>query len=142
MKNTTDWPIERKFCRPVDSGHHVRTAERHDGVVSAEERVLFMTTKHVCQLDPALIRPGHVDVKQYFGNCTGPMFEQMFAKFFDGILAQMCAQFRDKVSSLGSDFSPASIQGHLLNYKTDPTLFDRKCVSTGRHTASKIEGKK
>uniref|UniRef100_A0A914IFR5 Mitochondrial chaperone BCS1 n=1 Tax=Globodera rostochiensis TaxID=31243 RepID=A0A914IFR5_GLORO len=93
-----------------------------DGVVSAEERVLFMTTNHVRRLDPALIRPGRVDVKQYFGNCTGPMLEQMFAKFFDGISAEMCAQFRDKVSSLDNDFSPASIQGHLLNYKTEPAL--------------------
>ncbi|KAL3103743.1 hypothetical protein niasHS_001345 [Heterodera schachtii] len=93
-----------------------------DGVVSAEERVLFMTTNHVGRLDPALIRPGRVDVKQYFGNCTGPMLEQMFAKFFDGASTEMCAKFREEVSSLDGDFSPASIQGHLLNYKTEPAL--------------------
>lgn len=47
-----------------------------DGVASSEERVLFMTTNYVERLDPALIRPGRVDVKQYFGNCTPHMLEQ------------------------------------------------------------------
>jgi chaperone BCS1 len=44
-----------------------------DGVTSTEERLLFMTTNHIDRLDPALIRPGRVDVKQHFGNCTTDM---------------------------------------------------------------------
>lgn len=47
-----------------------------DGVTSAEERILFMTTNHVDRLDSALVRPGRVDVRQYFGNCD----EQMLGK--------------------------------------------------------------
>jgi SpoVK/Ycf46/Vps4 family AAA+-type ATPase len=31
-----------------------------DGVASAEERILFMTTNHIERLDPALIRTGHL----------------------------------------------------------------------------------
>lgn len=34
-----------------------------DGVVAADARILIMTTNHVDKLDPALIRPGRVDVK-------------------------------------------------------------------------------
>lgn len=49
-----------------------------DGVASADERILFMTTNHVHRLDPALIRPGRVDVKQYFGYCTEAMFSQVY----------------------------------------------------------------
>lgn len=44
-----------------------------DGVASAEERVLFMTTNHVHRLDPALIRPGRVDVQCLFDDCTDDM---------------------------------------------------------------------
>lgn len=44
-----------------------------DGVASAEDRIIFMTTNHVEHLDKALIRPGRVDVMQYFGNCTREM---------------------------------------------------------------------
>lgn len=38
-----------------------------DGVASTEARILFMTTNYLERLDPALIRPGRVDVKEYIG---------------------------------------------------------------------------
>ncbi|VDO53640.1 unnamed protein product [Onchocerca flexuosa] len=52
-----------------------------DGVASADERILFMTTNHIDRLDPALIRPGRVDVKQYFGYCTETMFSEVYFLF-------------------------------------------------------------
>lgn len=44
-----------------------------DGVSSAEDRIIFMTTNYIDRLDKALIRPGRVDFKQYLGNCTNKM---------------------------------------------------------------------
>ena len=41
-----------------------------DGVTSTEARILFMTTNYIERLDPALIRPGRVDMKEYIGYCT------------------------------------------------------------------------
>lgn len=38
-----------------------------DGVASTEARILFMTTNYLERLDPALVRPGRVDVKEYIG---------------------------------------------------------------------------
>lgn len=38
-----------------------------DGVASSEGRILFMTTNYLDRLDPALIRPGRVDFKEYIG---------------------------------------------------------------------------
>lgn len=40
-----------------------------DGVASSEGRILFMTTNYLDRLDPALIRPGRVDYKEYIGIC-------------------------------------------------------------------------
>ena len=34
-----------------------------DGVAAQEGRIFFMTTNHIEQLDPALIRPGRCDIK-------------------------------------------------------------------------------
>uniref|UniRef100_A0A915MUH1 BCS1 N-terminal domain-containing protein n=1 Tax=Meloidogyne javanica TaxID=6303 RepID=A0A915MUH1_MELJA len=94
-----------------------------DGVASAEGgRVLFMTTNHVERLDAALIRPGRVDVSQHFGNCTPIMFEQMFKRFFENVPDTLCSKFRDKMLSIGIECSPATIQGHLLNFKNQPGL--------------------
>ncbi|CAJ0568169.1 unnamed protein product, partial [Mesorhabditis spiculigera] len=72
-----------------------------DGVGCAEERLLFMTTNHVERLDPALIRPGRVDVKEYFGNADQEMMEKMFINFYGA-----------------SATSPDA--GHFLLYKKDP----------------------
>lgn len=38
-----------------------------DGVASTEARILFMTTNYLERLDPALVRPGRVDMKEYIG---------------------------------------------------------------------------
>lgn len=90
-----------------------------DGVASAEERILFMTTNHIEHLDPALIRPGRVDVKHYFGNCTPDMIEKLFRRFYDNISDELASKFVDKMSTL-KDVSPAQIQGHLQLFKFDP----------------------
>ncbi|KAI6191522.1 BCS1-like protein [Aphelenchoides bicaudatus] len=91
-----------------------------DGVTSTEERILFMTTNHVDRLDPALIRPGRVDVKQYFGNCDRTMLEKMFQRFYENSSTEQCEKFAAKISQLGTGFSPAQIQGHLLLHKERP----------------------
>ncbi|KHN77303.1 Mitochondrial chaperone BCS1 [Toxocara canis] len=92
-----------------------------DGVACAEERILFMTTNHVERLDPALIRPGRVDVKKYFGYCKGKMLAKMFIRFYgDGVSDETASKFQLAATSLGVDLSPAQIQGHLLLHKEDP----------------------
>uniref|UniRef100_A0A8R1TY69 Mitochondrial chaperone BCS1 n=1 Tax=Onchocerca volvulus TaxID=6282 RepID=A0A8R1TY69_ONCVO len=92
-----------------------------DGVASADERILFMTTNHVDCLDPALIRPGRVDVKQYFGYCTANMFSEMFKHFYgDNITEEMALRFQKAATALNMEISPAQIQGYLLLHKEDP----------------------
>uniref|UniRef100_A0A915Q1R8 Mitochondrial chaperone BCS1 n=1 Tax=Setaria digitata TaxID=48799 RepID=A0A915Q1R8_9BILA len=92
-----------------------------DGVASADERILFMTTNHVSRLDPALIRPGRVDVKQYFGYCTEAMFFEMFKHFYGSdITEEMALRFRKVAVGLNMEISPAQVQGYLLIRKKDP----------------------
>ena len=49
-----------------------------DGVVAGEERIVFMTTNHIERLDPALIRPGRVDVIHELGNATQFQIIQLY----------------------------------------------------------------
>ena len=53
-----------------------------DGVASAEERVLFLTTNHVNRLDEALIRPGRVDMTVRFGEATRWQVENLWERFY------------------------------------------------------------
>lgn len=53
-----------------------------DGVASAEERIIFMTTNHIDRLDEALIRPGRVDMTLYLGNATQWQMGQLWDRFY------------------------------------------------------------
>ena len=48
-----------------------------DGVAAGEERILFMTTNHLDRLDPALIRPGRVDVIHHIGHASRSQCHRM-----------------------------------------------------------------
>jgi len=53
-----------------------------DGVAASEGRILFATTNHLERLDPALSRPGRMDVWIEFKNSTKWQCEQLFNNFF------------------------------------------------------------
>jgi chaperone BCS1 len=53
-----------------------------DGVASHEGRVLVMTTNHPEKLDPALIRPGRVDMQVAFTLATKHQIREIFSKMY------------------------------------------------------------
>ena len=53
-----------------------------DGVGSAEERVLFLTTNHVERLDAALVRPGRVDMTIRLGEATRWQAAMLWDRFY------------------------------------------------------------
>jgi mitochondrial chaperone BCS1 len=55
-----------------------------DGVASGEERIVFMTTNHVEQLDPALIRPGRVDLTELIDDAVPEQARTLFSHFYAG----------------------------------------------------------
>ncbi|XP_049774853.1 mitochondrial chaperone BCS1 [Schistocerca cancellata] len=92
-----------------------------DGVASTEARILFMTTNYLERLDPALIRPGRVDLKEYIGYCSYQQVEQMFRRFYsDQAVGERAAQFADAVMKTKKPVSPAQIQGYFMFYKQSP----------------------
>lgn len=54
-----------------------------DGVDSVENVIYIFTTNHIDKLDPALIRPGRIDLKIEVGNVCAETFDQ-FCKFHYG----------------------------------------------------------
>ena len=53
-----------------------------DGVTNSDGRILIMTTNFIGRLDPALHRPGRVDVAREFTDATDAQICGMFIKFF------------------------------------------------------------
>ena len=91
-----------------------------DGVASSEERLVFMTTNHLTRLDPALIRPGRVDVKQEIGLASWSQLLKMYKRFYPEQTSARAEEFADKVIELGQRKSIAQIQGHFMLFKNNP----------------------
>ena len=53
-----------------------------DGVVDCPNRILVMTSNHPEKLDPALIRPGRVNLKLYLGFIELPEACEMIGLYF------------------------------------------------------------
>ncbi|KXS15183.1 P-loop containing nucleoside triphosphate hydrolase protein [Gonapodya prolifera JEL478] len=53
-----------------------------DGVAAQEGRILCMTTNHIDQLDPALIRPGRIDVRVLFDKASAWQARELFVNFY------------------------------------------------------------
>ncbi|NWS03248.1 BCS1 protein, partial [Motacilla alba] len=91
-----------------------------DGVASTEARIVFMTTNYVDRLDPALVRPGRVDVKQYVGHCSRWQLACMFQRFYPEQPPAAAQRFAEQALAVSKQISAAQVQGHFMLYKTDP----------------------
>lgn len=102
-----------------------------DGVASSEERLLFMTTNYPEKLDPALTRPGRVDMKVYIGYASNDQLARSFEKFYppevgglDGASFVKAIEMARKQYKLPKrkklDLSMADIQSYFLLYKDKP----------------------
>lgn len=104
-----------------------------DGVAAGEERIAFLTTNHIDQLDEALIRPGRVDMTVRIGEATRHQAAEMWDRFYgetdtDGrgkerflerleVLGLVCDAVGKKQAVLHT--STAAIQGLFLFNKDD-----------------------
>lgn len=93
-----------------------------DGVASTEARIVFMTTNYIDRLDPALIRPGRVDLITYVGYCSEHQLVEMFNRFYKQAIStnKYAHDFAKAVANSKIPVSPAQIQGYFMQHKTSP----------------------
>jgi chaperone BCS1 len=73
-----------------------------DGVASAEERIVFLTTNHIDRLDQALIRPGRVDMAMRLGEASRRQVDQLWDRFYGGLESSQAGKdrFLEKLEQL------------------------------------------
>jgi len=108
-----------------------------DGVASQEGRVLIMTTNIPDALDPALIRPGRVDMRVHFEYATRSQIRELFISMYGDMTENTAPNIssvsvvdeKSSLPALADDsaamlpqgrLSMAAIQGHLIHYKHNP----------------------
>jgi chaperone BCS1 len=87
-----------------------------DGAVASEGRLLIMTTNHPDRLDPALVRPGRVDLHERFELAGRDQAAALFLLFFPGE-TRRAARFAER---MGGNWSTAALQGVLMRCANDP----------------------
>lgn len=103
-----------------------------DGVASAEERLIFLTTNHVGRLDDALVRPGRVDMTVRLGDASRWQVGQLWDRFYgeldvDGRGKQRFLRRLEELGLIDDEHgirpdeaprtSPAALQGLFLYNK-------------------------
>lgn len=90
-----------------------------DGVAAAEERIIFLTTNHPERLDPALVRPGRIDMILKIGLAEEVgQLEQMFSRFYPQH-GHLAGPFAKRIlDALPAGISPAKVQGHFIQRKS------------------------
>ncbi|KAL2834933.1 BCS1 N terminal-domain-containing protein [Aspergillus cavernicola] len=74
-----------------------------DGVASAEERIILLTTNHVERLDEALVRPGRVDMTVRLGEVTRYQVGCLWDRFYGNLDTTGSSRqaFLDRLQELG-----------------------------------------
>lgn len=94
-----------------------------------------MTTNHPEKLDPALIRPGRVDMKEYLGHATSYQAKEMFLRFYGGTRDQ-AEEFARIISHAPEPVSTAFLQGLFVSHKGQPqaVMMEAKNLQVVNHT--------
>lgn len=80
-----------------------------DGVVDSPNQIVILTTNHVESLDPALIRPGRIDLQLLLGYIKGPEAIAMLEHYFQTSLS---ARQRERThrAMAQQDVTPAQLE--------------------------------
>ena len=95
-----------------------------DGVLETPGRILIMTTNKSSALDPALIRPGRIDMIVHFKKCSRSEINEIYEGITgDAIETSLLSKLPD------NRFSPAKITQKIFEYHDDPVKGIRELIS-------------
>jgi len=89
-----------------------------DGIKETPGRILGISSNHYDKLDPALTRPGRIDITLCLDKCTRIMIRDMFMLYYNReIDVDILNKIRDKY------YSPAEIINFYVLYRDSPEMF-------------------
>ncbi|KAF3562400.1 hypothetical protein DY000_02012046 [Brassica cretica] len=101
-----------------------------DGLWSSfgDERIIVFTTNHKDRLDPALLRPGRMDMHINMSYCTGLAFRTLVSNYLglDGLNHPLCEEIEKLIDS--TEVTPAELAEQLMQ-DDDPNVVLRGVIS-------------
>lgn len=94
-----------------------------DGLRETSGRILGITSNHYEKLDPALVRPGRIDITLNFDNATRATIQEMYTHYYgEEMDADELEKIRDRF------YSPAEIINCYIIYKDEPEKFTERLM--------------
>jgi len=94
-----------------------------DGIKETPGRILGISSNHYEKLDPALIRPGRIDITVHMNNATHNMIQEMFTHFYGKPMKQ-----KDLKRIKNYFYSPAEITNCYIQCKDDSDNFVKRLL--------------
>jgi ATP-dependent 26S proteasome regulatory subunit len=96
-----------------------------DGICETPGRILIISSNHYEELDPALIRPGRIDITQKLDNASHTIISEMYTHFFG---TEIDTEQLKKVNEYF--YSPAEIVNIYISTKTEMGFMSRLLENT------------
>jgi SpoVK/Ycf46/Vps4 family AAA+-type ATPase len=94
-----------------------------DGIRETPGRIMIISSNHYYDLDPALIRPGRIDITMELSYASRQIIGEMVQHFFKRSIDEtVLTKIEDKF------YSPAEIVNIYLNHKNDYNTFLERLV--------------
>jgi SpoVK/Ycf46/Vps4 family AAA+-type ATPase len=94
-----------------------------DGLKETPGRILGISSNHYDMLDPALVRPGRIDITLNLDNVSHEIIQEMFKKYYNKVIDDK------KLKKIKNKFySPAEIINFYIMYKNEPDKFVQRLM--------------
>ena len=89
-----------------------------DGIQETPGRIMIISSNHYHELDPALIRPGRIDITLEMKNASHEVITQMYEKYYNMSIN------KNELKKIENEFySPAEIINFYVLHKNNPKKF-------------------
>ncbi len=86
-----------------------------DGVLEMPGRIVIMTTNHPEQLDPALIRPGRIDMKVEFKKCSPIILQELIQHFYQCSSSNLHT-YNPQLNAIAYKWTPAEVSEIMMRH--------------------------
>ncbi|KAG0485243.1 hypothetical protein HPP92_009322 [Vanilla planifolia] len=102
-----------------------------DGLWSCcgEERIVVFTTNYKQQIDPALLRPGRMDVHVQLGPCGSHVLREMVVRYIGEAAAEEMMPVAERSLADGATMTPAEVGEVLLRNRDAPETAVRELIA-------------
>ncbi|KAG0486924.1 hypothetical protein HPP92_009019 [Vanilla planifolia] len=102
-----------------------------DGLWSCcgEERIVVFTTNYKQQIDPALLRPGRMDVHVQLGPCGSHVLREMVLRYIGEAAAEEMMPVAERSLADGATMTPAEVGEVLLRNRDAPETAVRELIA-------------